>query len=253
MQILNLLRFLFQRLNKSLIAACIASNIWAVPDANLTALKDEPFGALHIEYSTLKKTTIGDILNKPLPIGETSYILKNRSGTYNSVKEKLNSAGVPQELIFVAMTESKLSPIKTGKYVGIWQLSPTEAKKAGLAIGKKTQDERYNSELATDAAIKEFKRLYSIFGRWDLAILAYNCGEGSLRNAINKAGGDSLDKLFDPKKRVLPHTSRITLQRVLAIYAATHKIELQNGIILSDDQLTKISLNEQGKDENSTD
>lgn len=247
------MRFLFQHLNKSFFAICIATNFWAVQDANLTALKEEPFAALHVEYSALKKSTLGDVLNKPLPIGETSYILKQRSSTYNSVREKLNSAGVPEELIFVAMTESKLSPIKTGKYAGIWQLSPNEAKKAGLSIGKKSQDERYNTELATDAAIKEFKRLYQMFGRWDLAIIAYNCGEGSLKRAIAKAGGDSLDKLFDPKKRVLPHTSRITMQRILSVYAATHKIELQNGVIISDNELTKISLNEQGKDANNTD
>ena len=204
----------------SLTIVCFAADGYITNQPNV-------FDALDVNYSALKKSSIGDVLKKPLPINETSRIIKSKQNTYNDIRDKLRIANMPEELIFVAFVESKLSPIKTGQYAGVWQLNAREARKAGLKVGSRKNDERYDYLLATDAFIVNVNRLYKKFGRWDLAILAYNCGEGRLQRAIDKAGSDSLDKLFDPQKNLLPKTSKHVMQQILAYQAAAEELELK--------------------------
>ncbi|MDR1912012.1 MAG: LysM peptidoglycan-binding domain-containing protein, partial [Helicobacteraceae bacterium] len=74
---------------------------------------------------------------------------------------------------------------------------------------------------STDAAIRYLKDLYSQFGKWSLAIMAYNCGEGRVRSAIKKAGTDNLSVLMsvakNKKQQFLPSETRHYLRKVLAL------------------------------------
>jgi membrane-bound lytic murein transglycosylase D len=52
-------------------------------------------------------------------------------------------------------------------------------------------DDRMDPELSSDAAAKYLKSLYRMFGNWEVALAAYNCGPGNVRKAIRKSGGKS--------------------------------------------------------------
>ncbi len=56
---------------------------------------------------------------------------------------------------------------------GIWQFVPGTAKQYKLIVTDAV-DERYNFELATDAAIAYFLKLYEDFHDWTLVAAAYN-------------------------------------------------------------------------------
>ena len=67
-------------------------------------------------------------------------------------------------------------------------------------LGLKTNawvDERRNVEKSTRAAIRHLRYLNKSLGSWELALAAYNGGEGQLRRAMKKAGTNDIWKLID--------------------------------------------------------
>ncbi|MDR0835296.1 MAG: transglycosylase SLT domain-containing protein [Tannerella sp.] len=107
------------------------------------------------------------------------------------IEQKLDKAGLPVELKYLAIVESALNPVirsHKGAY-GLWQFMLPTAKNSGLEINSLI-DERLDPERATDAACIYLQRLYNIFKDWHLAIAAYNCGDGNVLKAIRRAGGN---------------------------------------------------------------
>ena len=61
----------------------------------------------------------------------------------------------------------------------------------GLYFGLKENsyvDERMDPEKATDAACRYLKKLFGIYGDWNLALAAYNAGPGNVNKAIRRSG-----------------------------------------------------------------
>ncbi|MEA2111143.1 MAG: LysM peptidoglycan-binding domain-containing protein, partial [Campylobacterota bacterium] len=78
-------------------------------------------------------------------------------------------------------------------------------------------DERLDFLKSTKAAAEYLTYLHKRFGKWYLAALAYNCGEGRVSSAIRKAGTDNLKVLLDPKKKYVPLESRIYIRKIVAL------------------------------------
>lgn len=103
------------------------------------------------------------------------------------IQPKLKEAGMPQDLIYLAMIESGFSTAAKSHAgaVGPWQF----IKSTGRLFGLKADwwyDERRDPIKATDAAVEYLGRLYAEFGEWPLACAAYNSGEGRIRKAITR-------------------------------------------------------------------
>ncbi len=110
-----------------------------------------------------------------------------RSGRYMPHIEKiLKRNNMPQDLKYVAVIESALRPHVTSqrRAVGFWQFLESTGRKYGLLIDG-TIDERRNIFSSTRAAVRYFKKLYSIFGSWALCAAAYNMGETGLKSRIS--------------------------------------------------------------------
>jgi membrane-bound lytic murein transglycosylase D len=69
------------------------------------------------------------------------------------------------------------------KASGIWQFIPQTGKHYGLTQDW-WRDNRNDIVAATDAALNYLQKLYDQFGSWELALAAYNCGEGCVGRAI---------------------------------------------------------------------
>ena len=134
------------------------------------------------------------------------------------IKQLLSESGVPAEFLFLAMAESNFS---TKAYShknasGLWQFMSDTGRLYGLRIDDYV-DERRDLVKSTRAALRYLSYLHERFGKWYLAAIAYNCGEGRLSRAITKAGSDDLAVLLDPKQRYIPRESRNYIRKILAL------------------------------------
>ncbi len=135
-----------------------------------------------------------------------------------TIKKMLSDSKVPNEFLYLAMAESRLisKAVSNKQAAGIWQFIPSTAELYGLRVDSYI-DDRLDMIKATEVAIKFLGDMYQRFEKWYLAAIAYNCGEGTLMNAIKKAGTDNLATLIDPEKRYLPKESRIYIRKILAL------------------------------------
>jgi membrane-bound lytic murein transglycosylase D len=79
---------------------------------------------------------------------------------------------------------------------GIWQFIPSTGKRYGLQQNW-WYDGRRDVRAATRAALDYLQNLYNAFGDWELALAAYNWGEGGVQRAVekNRAKGRPTDYL----------------------------------------------------------
>lgn len=125
---------------------------------------------------------------------------------------------LPEEFLFIALAESGLDTLSTSPKgaSGIWQFMPETGKIHGLKITSYV-DERRDHIKSTRAAITYLSQLHRQFGKWYLAIIAYNCGDGKLSQAIRRAKSDDLSVLANPHKGYIPPESRRYIRRILAL------------------------------------
>ena len=126
--------------------------------------------------------------------------------------------GVSDLFIYLSMVESGFSPtiVSPKKAVGLWQFMPATARHYNLTVCR-TYDERCDVVSSTSAAINYLNKLYKQFGKWYLAAMAYNCGEGCVDKAIKKAGTDELYILTDDNLKYLPKETRDYIKKILLV------------------------------------
>lgn len=114
------------------------------------------------------------------------------------IVEEVEKRGMPSEIALLPMIESAYNPkaYSTSHASGIWQFIPSTGKHFGLDQNL-LYDGRRDILAATDAALDYLQKLYNMFGSWELALAAYNWGEGSVSRAIarNQANGEPTDYL----------------------------------------------------------
>lgn len=100
---------------------------------------------------------------------------------------KLKQYGLPKELKYLAVVESNLNPraVSNAGAKGLWQFMPATGKEYGL-YSDSNIDLFYDPVASSDAAARYLKELYDEFEDWNLAISAYNCGQGKIRSLIQK-------------------------------------------------------------------
>lgn len=135
-----------------------------------------------------------------------------------AIKNILTKYNIPPEFLFLSMAESEFltRAYSVKRASGLWQFMPPTAKQFGLRIDEFV-DERRDLIKSTEAAAKYLSNLYKKFGKWYLAAIAYNCGDGKLTKAIEVAGTDELATLLDPKMTYIPRESRLYIRRIVAL------------------------------------
>lgn len=159
-------------------------------------------------------------------------VLENGDKFVPVLQQMMKDAEVPAEFLYLAMTESSFNPYSssTAKAAGLWQFIPGTAKLYNL-VENTYVDERRDPIKSTEAAIKYLNHLHDIFGKWYVAALAYNCGEGAVAKAIAKAGTDDINVLLDESKKYLPKESRLYIRKILMMSFISNSTDfmLDNG------------------------
>ena len=114
------------------------------------------------------------------------------------IVEAVESRGMPTEIALLPMIESAFNPkaYSSAKAAGLWQFIPSTGRSYGLKQNWWV-DNRRDVIAATNAALDYLQKLHGMFGSWELALAAYNWGEGSVQRAIakNQAKGLPTDYL----------------------------------------------------------
>lgn len=132
------------------------------------------------------------------------------------IVEEVERRGMPMEIALLPMIESAFNPtaISPSAASGIWQFIPSTGRLYGLKQDN-WYDGRRDFTAATQAALDYLGKLYLDFGDWQLALAAYNCGEGCIARAIQKNVQQGLPT--DYASLSLPNETRHYVPKLLAI------------------------------------
>lgn len=152
--------------------------------------------------------------DRPWPTAAKAYIPQ--------LKPIFVTEGVPPELVWVAEVESSFnSQAKSpAGAAGLFQLMPATAKRFGLATDPK--DERLLPVPSARAAARYLKFLYNKFKDWQLALAAYNSGEGTVQRALTARQARN----FDQVATGLPAETQLYVPKVEATLVRREGIKL---------------------------
>ncbi|HYP09484.1 MAG TPA: lytic transglycosylase domain-containing protein [Bryobacteraceae bacterium] len=217
-----------------LLAITLAPALWAVegiPDWSRTL--DEVLRRAEAEAASTKplappQPSATQALH-PAIEGFLSYYQGAGAKTWNHGVERLQrhrvmfaaafrEQRVPEELLWLGLVESgyRAAARSPKDAVGVWQFIPETARRFGLIVNRK-RDERTDTPKATRAAARYLRFLYDTFGDWNLALAAYNAGEGRVRDAI--ARSQSRDFWTIAARGFLPRETTAYVPAVLAAQA----------------------------------
>ncbi|KAB2832091.1 MAG: transglycosylase SLT domain-containing protein, partial [Candidatus Dadabacteria bacterium] len=134
-------------------------------------------------------------------IRERFSVWLERSGKYlDLMKTILKANNLPEEIAFLPLIESGFNPnaYSVARAVGPWQFIAGTAKRYGLKIDW-WRDERKDPVKSTEAAASYLKDLHDMFGSWNLAMAAYNAGEGKILKALNRTKSDDYWALLNTR------------------------------------------------------
>ncbi len=134
------------------------------------------------------------------------------------VLEELEKRGMPTELALLPFIESAFNPnaLSTAKAAGMWQFIPSTGRDYNLTQNM-FRDDRRGVLASTDAALSYLQKLYGMFGDWQLALAAYNWGEGSVQRAIKKNQAAGLPIDFNSLSRHMPAETRNYVPKLQAV------------------------------------
>ena len=136
-------------------------------------------------------------------------------------KQVFAKHGLPPELVWMAEVESAWNP-KAESPVGakgLFQLMPETARSLGLVVNTQ-HDDRTDPQKNADAAARYLKQLHKRFGNWDLAVAAYNGGQGRVSRAIGS--GDTGFSAVSPK---LPRETRMYVPKVFVTIGLRESVD----------------------------
>jgi membrane-bound lytic murein transglycosylase D len=172
---------------------------YAIPDLD-NSLVDK-----HIQYYSSRP----DYMNR----------ISGRASLYlYHVVQELEKRNMPTELALLPIIESAFNPqaLSTANAVGIWQFMPGTGRDFNLQQNM-FKDERRGVLASTDAALTYLQRLYSMFGDWQLALAAYNWGEGNVQRAIKKNQSLGKPTDFESLSALMPAETRNYVPKLQAV------------------------------------
>lgn len=117
---------------------------------------------------------------------QTFLFIKRAHKWFPIIEPILKENNIPNDFKYLALIESGLMNVTSPSGAkGFWQFMPKTAKGIGLEVNDYV-DERYNVEMATQAACEYLKKAHEKFNNWTLAAASYNMGKVGLERRLNE-------------------------------------------------------------------
>ena len=208
-------------------------NLWdRLRDGLKLAEFESPLTQVHVDWYAKRPDYVARMLDR------------SRRYLYHIV-EAVEQRDMPMEIALLPMIESAFNPqaYSRSHAAGIWQFIPSTGKNFGLKQNP-WYDGRRDVAAATRAALDYLQKLYRDFGSWELALAAYNCGEGCVSRAIQKNAAQG--KPTDYQSLALPPETRhyvpkLMAMRQLVLHPESFGVELNQ--IPNEPYFTQVSIN----------
>jgi membrane-bound lytic murein transglycosylase D len=157
-----------------------------------------------------------ELEKRPLPPQAQSYL--------PALKAAFVAEGAPPELVWLAEVESSFNAKARSPSgaAGMFQLMPQTARAEQLSLWP--LDERLRPEKSARAAARRLRALHAHYGDWELALAAYNAGEGRVDKLLKQQKGRS----FESISRFLPAETQMYVPKVEATVRERTGKELQD-------------------------
>jgi membrane-bound lytic murein transglycosylase D len=175
--------------------------------------------AAKLDFKFRPNALIQSFINYYLGRGrETMEQGLRRSGRFMEMAQRIfKEEGVPQDIAWLGQVESAWSPVARSwaAAVGLWQFIPDTGSRFGLRQDYYV-DERSSFEKATRASARYLKWLAERYdGNWELAMAAYNSGEGRIDSAIARSGYADFWEIYS--RGLIPQETRNYVPNILAV------------------------------------
>ena len=132
------------------------------------------------------------------------------------ITQEVERRGMPSEIALLPIIESAFNPgaYSVGRASGIWQFISSTGKNFGMQQNW-WYDGRRDIISATNGALDYLQQLHEQFGDWELALAAYNWGEGAVSRA--QARNRKLHKPTDFASLRLPPETQNYVPKLLAV------------------------------------
>jgi len=132
------------------------------------------------------------------------------------ITAEVERRGMPSEIALLPMIESAFNPeaYSRSRASGIWQFIPSTGKNFGMQQNW-WYDGRRDIIDATNGALDYLQKLHDMFGDWELALAAYNWGEGAVQRAQARNRKRGLPVNYASLK--MPPETRSYVPKLLAV------------------------------------
>ncbi len=198
-------------------------------------------------------------LDSPLVVRHERWFASNADFMRNMVErarrylyyivDEVEKRGMPMEIALLPAIESAYKPhaYSRARAAGLWQFIPSTGRLYGLRMNW-WYDGRRDVMASTQAALDYLEKLYSDFdGDWQLALAAYNAGEGRVLRAIEYNRRKSLPTTFPYLKRLKWETRNYVprLMAMVNIVADPGKYGVQLASIPNEPYFARVEIDSQ--------
>ena len=170
---------------------------------------------LDIDSKYITNYYLQDAYKKRLARTKNDYTkkLNNAHLFVPQIKKILKENNIPSAFLYLVMAESNfiLHAKSHKKAMGLWQFMPRTGHRFGLTVNDYV-DERMDIVKSTQSAVKYLKYLHKMFGKWYIAAIAYNCGEGRIIEGLTRATLDMYCEHNSCRKDKTMHQYRETIR-----------------------------------------
>lgn len=161
------------------------------------------------------------------------------------IVEEVEKRGMPMEIALLPAIESAYKPHANSRAraVGLWQFIRSTGRVYGLEMNW-WYDGRRDVMASTQAALDYLEKLYTQFNDWQLALAAYNCGEGKVERLVKENQRRGLPTDYSSLRK-LPRETKHYVPKLMAmanIVANPEKYGLKLAAIPNTEYFAKIDM-----------
>jgi membrane-bound lytic murein transglycosylase D len=168
-------------------------------------------------------------------------LLKRSARFFPYIESQLKARGLPDDLKYLMVAESAMRPavFSNKGAAGHWQFMEKTGKRFNLRKNSHI-DERLDLAKSTEAALSYLKVLHTLFGKWSLAMAAYNCGEERVKEEISQQGETDYYRLDLPQETER-YLFRILAAKVILSDPAGYGYQLPEGQVYPPEEFDRIT------------